>query len=59
LTQDLAGDDVLIQVCLHVLEYWESGLGKGAFEGHTFSLYVNLLSKGYVRPSGQTVIQTD
>lgn len=57
-TQDLAGDDVLIPVGLHVLGYWQNGLGKGAFEGHTFSLYVHLSSKGNVRPSGQIAIQT-
>jgi hypothetical protein len=56
LTQDLAGADVLIPVGLHVLEYWERGLGKGTFEGQTFSLDVLILSKGYVRPSGQKAI---
>jgi hypothetical protein len=59
LTQDLAGADVLLPVGLHVLEYWERGLGKGTFEGQTFSLDVLILSKGYVRPSGQNAIQTD
>ena len=58
LTQDLAGDDVLILGGLHVLGYWQNGLGKGAFEGHTLPLYVILSSKGYVRPSVQTAIQT-
>jgi hypothetical protein len=42
-----------------VLEYWERGLGKGTFEDQTFSFDVLILSKGYVRPSGQNAIQTD
>ena len=53
------GADVLLPVGLHVLEYWERGLGKGTFEDQTFSFDVLILSKGYVRPSGQNAIQID
>jgi hypothetical protein len=58
-TQDLVGDDALTPTGPRVIEHWENGFGKGAFEGHAFSLGVHLTSEGDARPSGQATGQID
>lgn len=58
-TQDLAGDDALTPIGPRIIEHWENGFGKGVFEGHAFSLGVQLTREGDARPSGRGAGQID